>query len=161
MALENILWHPSPNFDERDADTSIDMLVLHYTGMRTAAEALDHLTDETAKVSAHYFIDEDGQVTALVREEHRSWHAGISRWRGQSNINAHSIGIEIVNPGHEFGYRSFPKAQMTAVKALSADIVARHSIPPRNVVGHSDVAPERKEDPGELFDWYGLFEAGV
>ncbi len=161
MALENIIWQPSPNFDERGADIPIDMLVLHYTGMRTAEEALDRLTDAQAKVSAHYFVDEDGGIVSLVREEQRAWHAGVSEWRGESNINARSIGIEIVNPGHEFGYRPFPKRQMASVKALSIDIVRRHKVPPRNVVGHSDVAPERKEDPGELFDWRGLSDAGV
>jgi len=161
MALENITWQPSPNFDERGADTPIDMLVLHYTGMRTAKEALDSLTDAEAKVSAHYFVDEDGEITSLVPEEQRAWHAGMSEWRGESNINARSIGIEVVNPGHEFGYRPFPERQMAAVKALSVDIVKRHQIPAWNVVGHSDVAPDRKEDPGELFDWRGLSDAGV
>ena len=161
MPLENIAWRPSPNFDEREADTPIDMLVLHYTGMQTAEEALSRLTDEKTKVSAHYFAEEDGKITALVREEQRAWHAGVSSWRGKSNINARSIGVEIVNPGHEFGYRPFPKMQMEAVKALSVDIVARHEISPRNVVGHSDVAPDRKEDPGELFDWRALSDVGV
>ena len=129
------------------------MLVLHYTGMRSAAEALARLTDPEAKVSAHYLIDEDGTVVRLVDEEMRAWHAGVSFWRGATDINARSIGIELVNPGHEFGYRPFPRAQMAALIDLALDIVARWPIPARNVVGHSDVAPRRKMDPGELFDW--------
>ena len=160
-AIENIIWRPSPNFDAREKATPIDMLVMHYTGMPTAEGALERLTDESAKVSAHYFVNEDGRVFSLVKEEMRAWHAGVSYWRGHRNINARSIGIEIVNPGHEFGYRAFPDAQMKAVMALSADILARHTIPARNVVGHSDVAPVRKEDPGELFDWKGLAENGI
>jgi N-acetylmuramoyl-L-alanine amidase len=158
---EKIIWRPSPNFDARDAGVPIDMLVMHYTGMQTAEAALDRLTDESAKVSAHYFIDEDGQIYSLVQEEMRAWHAGVSCWRGHRNVNARSIGIEIVNPGHEFGYCAFPDNQMEAVLALSGNLVARHAIPPRNVVGHSDVAPDRKEDPGELFDWQGLAEEGI
>ena len=160
-AIENIIWRPSPNFDAREDATPIDMLVLHYTGMPTAEGALERLTDNAAKVSAHYFVDEDGRIFSLVKEEMRAWHAGVSCWRGQRNVNARSIGIEIVNPGHEFGYRAFPDAQMKAVLALAIDIFARHAIPAWNVVGHSDVAPYRKEDPGELFNWRGLAEKGV
>lgn len=154
--------HPmhSPNFDSREGQP-IDMLVLHYTGMRTGLEALSRLTDPAAKVSAHYVVEEDGRVFALVAEDMRAWHAGLSHWRGHTNINQRSIGIEIVNPGHEFGYRPFPAVQMQAVTALCLDILARHPIPARNVVGHSDIAPTRKEDPGELFDWHGLSRAGV
>ncbi len=133
------------------------MLVLHYTGMRTAQEAIDRLRDPAAKVSAHYVVDEDGSVLQLVEEGMRAWHAGVSCWRGLRNVNAASIGIEIVNPGHEFGYRAFPPAQMEALVALCDGILARHpGIAPRDVVGHSDVAPLRKEDPGELFDWRAL-----
>ncbi len=150
----------SPNFDARGT-TVVDMLVLHYTGMRSAAAALDRLTDPAAEVSAHYVIDEDGAIHALVDEKDRAWHAGRAHWRGHTNINARSIGIEIVNPGHEFGYREFPPAQMAAVTALSREVLARHPVPARNVVGHSDVAPSRKQDPGELFDWAGLAAAGV
>ncbi|MBO0333022.1 N-acetylmuramoyl-L-alanine amidase [Sneathiella sp. CAU 1612] len=160
-AIRNIIWRPSPNFDDRAAGTPIDMLVLHYTGMKTAEAAIERLTDETAKVSAHYLVQEDGQVLALVAEEKRAWHAGVSRWRGADNINARSVGIEIVNPGHEFGYRPFPDVQMEAVTVLATDIVARHAIPAWNVVGHSDVAPNRKEDPGELFEWRELARKGV
>ncbi|HXP98121.1 MAG TPA: N-acetylmuramoyl-L-alanine amidase [Telmatospirillum sp.] len=153
--------HPSPNFDRRPADVPIDMLVLHYTGMPSAEAALARLTDAAAEVSAHYLIDEDGTCYALVAETDRAWHAGRSSWRGQTNVNARSIGIELVNPGHEFGYRPFPAPQMTALTVLAKDILARHPIPPRNVVGHSDVAPWRKEDPGELFDWRALAVKGI
>ena len=137
------------------------MLVLHYTGMRTAAAALERLCDPAAKVSAHYLVDEDGTVWSLVDEARRAWHAGVASWRGATDINARSIGIELVNPGHEFGYREFPAAQMAAAVDLAAAIVARHAIPGRNVVGHADVAPTRKMDPGELFDWPRLAAAGV
>ena len=137
------------------------MLVLHYTGMKTGDAALERLCDPKAEVSAHYLIDEDGDVFALVDESERAWHAGVAMWRGQSNINSRSIGIELVNPGHEYGYRGFPEAQMAALIPLCQGILSRHSIPARNVVGHSDVAPERKADPGELFDWAGLAAAGV
>lgn len=142
---------PSPNWDERALPVS--MVVLHYTGMPTGAEALERLCDPQAKVSAHYFIDEDGTVTSLVPEDKRAWHAGKSYWRGITDVNSASIGIELVNPGHEWGYRPFPEAQMEALLPLLADIVERHDIAPANVVGHSDVAPGRKTDPGELFDW--------
>ena len=137
------------------------MLILHYTGMRTAQEALDRLCDTAARVSAHYLIDEDGTVTRLVAEEKRAWHAGISSWRGRSDINGASIGIELVNPGHEFGYRPFPESQMAALEELAKGILGRHPIPPRHVIGHSDVAPLRKQDPGELFDWPRLARAGI
>jgi N-acetylmuramoyl-L-alanine amidase len=156
---------PSPNQDSRNedgrGDVPIDMLVLHYTGMRNAEEALARLTDPTAKVSAHYTIDEDGTVYAHVPEERRAWHAGISFWAGVSNVNARSIGIELVNPGHEFGYRAFPEAQIAALIELCHGILARHPIPATRVLGHSDVAPARKEDPGELFPWARLAEAGI
>ena len=152
---------PSPNSDPRPVGTPIDMLVLHYTGMQDAAAALARLRDASAKVSAHYLIDEDGRIFRLVKEERRAWHAGAACWRGQRDINARSIGVELVNPGHEFGYRAFPDAQMAALEQLARDIVARRAIVARNVVGHSDVAPERKEDPGEKFDWARLARAGV
>ena len=152
---------PSPNFDDRPNTTPIDMLVLHYTGMQTPEAALDRLCDAAAKVSAHYLIDEEGTVYALVEEDRRAWHAGVSFWRGATDINARSIGIELVNPGHEFGYREFPPPQMAALKELAVKILDRHPIPARNVVGHADVAPARKTDPGELFDWAGLAAAGI
>lgn len=144
----------SPNFDDRALPVS--MVVLHYTGMQSADDALERLCDGKAKVSAHYLIDEDGTVTALVPEDKRAWHAGRSYWRGITDVNSASIGIELVNPGHEWGYRPFPAAQMEALLPLLADIVDRHDISPTNVVGHSDIAPARKEDPGELFDWERL-----
>jgi N-acetylmuramoyl-L-alanine amidase len=151
----------SPNFDARPGAGVVDMLILHYTGMKTAQEALDRLCDPAARVSAHYLIDEDGTVWHLVDELKRAWHAGISSWRGRSDINAVSIGIELVNPGHEFGYRPFPDAQMTALEELAHGILARHPVPARQVLGHSDVAPQRKQDPGELFDWARLARAGI
>ncbi len=152
---------PSPNFDRRPDGAPIDMLVLHYTSMRTAAAALDRLTDPEARVSAHYVIEEDGTVWRLVDEKARAWHAGISAWRGETDINGRSVGIELVNPGHEFGYRPFPGAQIEALIGLAKSVLARHPIPPRNVVGHADVAPARKMDPGELFDWPRLAAAGI
>jgi len=145
---------PSPNFDARAL--LVSMVVLHYTGMIDGASAIARLADPEAKVSAHYVVAEDGQVVRMVDEAHRAWHAGRSWWRGTSDINSASIGIEIVNPGHEFGYRPFPEAQIDAVIELLAGIMERHSITRGNVVGHSDVAPARKEDPGELFPWYRL-----
>ena len=150
---------PSPNQDERDCP--VDMLILHYTGMQTATAAISRLRDPEAKVSSHYVVDEDGTIFRLVPEDRRAWHAGISHWRGHAALNARSIGIEIVNPGHEFGYRDFPVLQLAAVCDLSLMILARHAIPARNVVAHSDVAPDRKEDPGERFDWRALAENGV
>ncbi len=151
----------SPNHDARPAGMPTDMLVLHYTGMPTGAAAITRLRDASAKVSAHYVIEEDGRIFRLVPEARRAWHAGVACWRGHRDINGRSIGIELVNPGHEYGYREFPRAQMAALEKLAREIVARHRIPPRNVVGHADVAPERKEDPGELFDWERLARAGV
>lgn len=152
---------PSPNFDERPPGACVDMLVLHYTGMPTAKEALQRLCDPGAKVSAHYTVDEDGTVYAHVPEEHRAWHAGKSYWAGETNVNGRSIGIEIVNPGHEFGYRCFPDVQVGAVVHLCKDILARQPIPAWRVLGHSDVAPSRKTDPGELFPWGTLALSGV
>jgi N-acetylmuramoyl-L-alanine amidase len=137
------------------------MLILHYTGMQTAREAVDRLCDPAAKVSSHYVVDEDGAILRLVPEERRAWHAGVSYWRGHTGLNGRSIGIEIVNPGHEWGYRDFPALQMAAVCDLCLGIVARHPIPARNVVGHSDVAPDRKDDPGERFRWEDLAREGV
>jgi N-acetylmuramoyl-L-alanine amidase len=137
------------------------MLVLHYTGMPEGRAALERLCNAEARVSAHYLIEEDGTVYALVDETRRAWHAGLGSWRGHDDINSRSIGIEIVNPGHEFGYRAFPLAQMEALAPLALGILTRHPIPARNVVGHADVAPARKEDPGELFDWAWLAARGV
>ncbi|PZO87660.1 MAG: N-acetylmuramoyl-L-alanine amidase [Sphingomonas sanxanigenens] len=142
---------PSPNFDERKLP--VTMIVLHYTGMKDAASAIDRLCDPEAKVSAHYLVNEDGQVIRMVHEDKRAWHAGRSHWRGVTDINSASIGIEIVNPGHEFGYRPFPEEQIEALIPLIADIKDRHLITRGNIVGHSDIAPTRKQDPGELFPW--------
>ncbi|MDE8349809.1 MAG: N-acetylmuramoyl-L-alanine amidase [Acidocella sp.] len=152
---------PSPNFDARPEGSPIDHLVLHYTGMLSAQAAISRLCDPAAKVSSHYVVDEDGTVYALVAEAKRAWHAGVSYWRGVRALNNRSIGIEIVNPGHEWGYRAFPKAQMLAVRDLCRGILSRHPIPARNLVGHSDIAPDRKQDPGELFDWQWLAGQGV
>ncbi|PTD26074.1 N-acetylmuramoyl-L-alanine amidase [Sphingomonas fennica] len=149
--MDEIIDCPSPNHDARALPVSI--LVLHYTGMVDAASAIDWLTRPESKVSSHYVVTEDGQVLRLVDEGRRAWHAGRSHWRGITDVNSASIGIEIVNPGHEYGYRPFPAEQMAALLPLVADIVGRHGIQRPNVVGHSDIAPTRKLDPGELFDW--------
>jgi N-acetylmuramoyl-L-alanine amidase len=150
---------PSPNHDERDRP--VTMLVLHYTGMEDEEAAVARLTDPEAKVSCHYLVAEDGRILRMVPEEKRAWHAGRSYWRGTRDVNGSSIGIEIVNPGHEFGYRPFPEQQMDALVPLVADIVKRHDIPRANVLGHSDVAPARKTDPGELFEWHRLARLGL
>ncbi len=145
---------PSPNFDSRALP--VTMIVLHYTGMESAQAAIDRLRDPAAKVSAHYLVDEDGTILRLVDEDKRAWHAGKSHWRGIQDVNSASIGIELVNPGHELGYRDFPEAQMSALIPLVAEIKERHAITRGNVVGHSDIAPARKTDPGELFNWHAL-----
>ena len=137
------------------------MIVLHYTGMKSGEEALARLTDPAAKVSSHYLVHEDGRIDQLVPEARRAWHAGLSSWKGVADINSCSIGIEIVNPGHEFGYRDFPDAQIEAVISLCRDIIARHRIPNARVLAHSDVAPARKQDPGEKFPWARLAASGV
>ncbi len=161
----NLTDRPSPNHDERLPEDGggavvVDMLVIHYTGMMPDARALDWLCDPASGVSAHYFIDEAGVACRLVPENRRAWHAGVSAWRGAADINSRSIGIELSNPGHEFGYRDFPPPQIDALVTLTRDIVARHPIPRRNVVGHSDIAPARKIDPGERFPWRQLAEVG-
>jgi N-acetylmuramoyl-L-alanine amidase len=148
----------SPNFDNRKSPP--DMVVLHYTGMPTGHGALARLRDPAAKVSAHYMVELDGRVFSLVAEERRAWHAGVSFWKGERDINAASIGIEMVNVGHEGGYHGFPEAQIQAVIALLSDIRGRWEIDDNRILGHSDVAPGRKEDPGELFPWKRLAEAG-
>ena len=152
---------PSPNSDARPRGAPIDMLVLHYTGMASAEAALARLTDPDAKVSAHWCVGEDGALWRLVPEQRRAWHAGRSLWRGRAGVNDRSIGIELVNPGHAFGYRPFPRPQMDALLALARAVLSRHPIPPRNVVAHADVAPLRRADPGELFDWERLAREGV
>jgi N-acetylmuramoyl-L-alanine amidase len=154
MRAMDITRCPSPNFDERQLPVS--MIVLHYTGMPDAEGALNRLRSPEAKVSAHYLVDEKGEIFQLVDEEKRAWHSGRSYWRGITDVNSASVGIEIVNPGHEFGYRPFPDEQIASVIPLVADIKERHGIGRGNIVGHSDVAPARKEDPGELFPWWEL-----
>jgi N-acetylmuramoyl-L-alanine amidase len=155
-----IIETPSPNFDDRRG-TPVSMIVLHYTGMQSAEAAIARLADPAAKVSAHYVVAEDGTVVRMVAEDKRAWHAGLSLWRGVRDVNAASVGIEIVNPGHEFGYRPFTEPQMASVLRLVKELVERYGIAPVNVVGHSDVAPARKDDPGELFDWALLARHGL
>jgi N-acetylmuramoyl-L-alanine amidase len=151
----------SPNFNERAAGVALDYIVVHYTGMQDAASAIARLCDPAARVSAHYIIDEDGSVTQLVAEEKRAWHAGVGFWRGITDINSASIGIELVNPGHEFGYRAFPAAQIAALKELMRGVIARHRMKAATApIAHSDIAPSRKQDPGELFPWQALAKEG-
>ncbi len=153
---------PSPNHEERAGGRAPDMLVLHYTGMTSSLAALARLRDSNApRVSAHYLIDEEGTVIQLVPEARRAWHAGVSFWAGEQDINSCSVGIEIANPGHDFGYPDFPPHQIATVIALCKDIVVRHHIRADRVLAHSDVAPGRKQDPGEKFPWRTLQEAGV
>ncbi|HLJ64751.1 MAG TPA: N-acetylmuramoyl-L-alanine amidase, partial [Stellaceae bacterium] len=139
---------PSPNHNDRPGTGEVDMLILHYTGMKSADAALERLCSIEARVSAHYLIEEDGATWRLVEEHARAWHAGVSFWGGRTDINDASIGIELVNPGHEWGYRPFPAAQMTALVALCHGILERHPIPPHHILAHSDIAPQRKADPG-------------
>ncbi len=159
------IQRPSPNHGERrpgkTPHAAVDLLVLHYTGMKSAAAALARLCDPLAQVSAHYLIDAHGLVYRLVPEERRAWHAGVGQWAGDTDVNSRSIGIELANPGHEHGYRDFPDEQIEAVTELCFDIVARHKIRPTRVLAHSDVAPTRKQDPGERFPWEPLYEAGI
>ena len=147
----NIIDTPSPNFDDRMLP--ISMIVLHYTGMQDADSAIRRLADPEARVSAHYVVAEDGTVVRMVAEEKRAWHAGKSHWRTIDDVNSASVGIEIVNPGHEWGYRPFPDEQIASVIQLVHGIKDRYQISRGNIVGHSDVAPARKRDPGELFPW--------
>jgi len=155
------LWCPSPNREPRRNGRAPDMLILHYTGMESAEGALDWLTRQESGVSCHYFVDEEGRIAQLVREEERAWHAGQSLWAGETDLNSCSIGIEIHNPGHDFDYPDFTEEEMKAVEALCLDILSRHAIPPHRVLAHSDVAPGRKRDPGEKFDWARLARAGI
>jgi N-acetylmuramoyl-L-alanine amidase len=152
---------PSANINAREGGQKPIILILHYTGMPTAESAILWLAAPESKVSCHYVVDEAGAITQMVPEAARAWHAGVSLWEGASDINSRSIGIEIHNPGHDLGYPDFPDAQMAAVEALSLDIIARNGIHPHHVLGHSDVAPRRKIDPGEKFDWARLARAGV
>lgn len=149
------------NVEPRRNARAVDMIVLHYTGMSSAASACERLCGAEGGVSCHYLVDEDGAIIQMVGEEFRAWHAGVSCWQGETDINSRSIGIEIQNPGHALGYRGFPAGQMSAVSALCRDISSRHNIPARHVLAHSDVAPGRKIDPGERFDWEFLYRTGV
>ena len=152
---------PAPNVEPRRNGRTVDMLVLHYTGMATSDLAVKQLCSATSGVSCHYLVDSDGRILQMVGEEMRAWHAGASCWGGETDTNSRSIGIEIHNPGHWIDYADFGEVQMAAVVELCRDILSRHDIPACNVLAHSDVAPMRKIDPGEKFDWKGLAEAGV
>lgn len=154
-------WHPSPNHNTRRDVTKPWIIVLHYTGMESAEAARDWLCNPQSAVSCHYLVDEQGEITQMVDEELRAWHAGVSSWKGRSDINSASIGIEIHNPGHDLGYKDFPDGQIGSVTALCRDIASRHSILPQHVLAHSDVAPTRKIDPGEKFPWAKLHAGGV
>lgn len=151
------LTHPSPNFGERRDAAKVDLVVLHYTAMATCAAALERLCDPQAEVSAHYLIDGNGAVLSLVDEAARAWHAGAGSWGGRGDVNSRSIGIELVNTGAE----PFPEPQMVALERLLIDIVHRHALPPQAVIGHSDMAPARKGDPGGRFDWRRLALQGL
>ena len=151
----------SPNFNDRPKDIVPNILVIHYTGMQSLDQALQRLMSSNSQVSAHYLISRKGEIFKLVSEEKRAWHAGVSYWRGETDINSYSIGIELENPGHEFGYSKFPKSQMSVLTELCVEIINKYSISPENIVGHSDIAPRRKKDPGELFDWKSLAKKGV
>ncbi len=152
---------PSPNIEARHGVHRSDMIVLHYTGMASAAAACDWLCNPASRVSCHYLVEEDGSIIQMVGEDMRAWHAGTSSWRGITDTNSRSVGIEIQNPGHAQGYPAFPAAQTDAVIALCRDILTRHEISPRDIVAHSDVAPSRKIDPGEKFDWAKLHREGI
>lgn len=159
-----ILHAPSPNFNLRKR--AIDMLVLHYTGMQTGEAALARMQDEAADVSAHYMVWEDGRISQLVDDTARAWHAGVSGWQGQGDINSCSVGIEIVNGGHDWPLPDgtlppYPAAQIESVTKLCQTLMARYNIVPTRILGHSDIAPARKTDPGEHFPWAQLAEAGI
>lgn len=151
----------SPNFNDRAGGQAPSAIILHYTGMKDADSALSRLCDPEAKVSAHYVIEENGRAHHLVDEAQRAWHAGVSFWNGETDINSASVGIELVNPGHEFGYRAFPARQIKVLCALLQDLIQRHPIPAHRILGHSDIAPARKDDPGELFPWMELAAQGL
>lgn len=150
----------SPNHNERRLGPP-DMVVIHYTGMKSAEAARARLCDPAAEVSAHWLIGLKGEVEALVAEERRAWHAGVSSWEGETDVNSRSIGIELVNRGHEHGYHPFPEPQMAALEKLLREIISRWNIRPENIIGHEDVAPGRKIDPGEKFDWVRLGRQGL
>ncbi|MEE2954551.1 MAG: N-acetylmuramoyl-L-alanine amidase [Pseudomonadota bacterium] len=151
----------SPNFGDRENGGHIDKIILHYTGMKNTKQSLERMCSPNSAVSAHYLIGEYGGIYQIVKEKNRAWHAGESYWAGQNDINSHSIGIEIQNPGHEWGYKKFSQKQMNSVVSIAKDIIQRRNIPNRNVLGHSDISPGRKQDPGMLFNWQWLSENGV
>ncbi len=160
--MPSLIRYSSPNFNERDPAAPLQYIVLHYTSMASGTEALNRLCDPRSQVSAHYLIEEDGRVFKLVDEGKRAWHAGKSFWRGVTDINSASIGIELVNPGHQFGYRPFPVEQIAALKELMQDVMRRHGMKPLTaLLAHADIAPGRKEDPGELFPWQKLAKEGI
>lgn len=164
--MTSAIQRPTTHFDERPDGAVPSFLIIHYTETRSLAEAEDYFLGRTVqpgggRVSVHYMIDEEGTVFQYVDESKRAWHAGKSYWGGVTDLNGHSIGIELVNPGHQYGYRPFPLKQMDALRTLAQDIMARNAIPPRRVLGHSDIAPERKIDPGELFDWKLMAKHGI
>lgn len=157
-----VISKPSPNFNQRADDQAPSYIILHYTGMKTAEAALERLCDPAAEVSAHYTIDEDGTLYQHVEPQERAWHAGKSYWRGITDMNSAAIGIELVNPGHEHGYRPFDQRQMTILKGLLTGLIQDYGIAPQNILGHSDIAPERRwYDPGELFPWAHFASEGI
>jgi len=153
--------HLSPNINDRRGVDRPSILILHYTGLPTVERAIEVLADPVCQVSCHYVIDENGRITQMVPEDLRAWHAGVSYWQGHTDLNSMSVGIEIQNPGHDAGYPEFPDVQMDSVIALSKDITQRHNMRPEHVLAHSDIAPQRKNDPGEKFDWHRLYQAGI
>jgi N-acetylmuramoyl-L-alanine amidase len=158
---KRVTVRPSPNIGERKGGKWVNAIVLHYTGTETGLGAEDWLCKEESQVSAHYIVHENGRIVQMVREKDRAWHAGKSFWKGERDMNSVSVGIEIVNGGHEWGYSDFPKAQMNAVIRLCLGIIKRHKIAPERVLAHSDVAPGRKVDPGEKFPWGLLYSKGI
>jgi N-acetylmuramoyl-L-alanine amidase len=152
---------PSANYGDRAKDRAPDMILLHYTGMPDVEGALARLCTAGTDVSAHYVVLEDGRIVQCVPEARRAWHAGASSWAGEEDINSCSIGVEIINRGHDWGYPEFPLRQIAAVIALCRGIMLRRNVPPHRVLGHSDVAPARKKDPGEKFPWHSLANSGV
>jgi N-acetylmuramoyl-L-alanine amidase len=151
----------SANFGDRNKGRSPDMIVLHYTGMPDVEGALAKLCTVGTDVSAHYVVLEDGRIVQCVPEVKRAWHAGVASWGGEQDINSCSIGIEIVNRGHDWGYPDFPLRQIAAVITLCRGIILRHNMPAHRVLAHSDIAPSRKKDPGEKFPWHSLANSGV
>ena len=158
MSLD-VIAAPSPNFNDRKLP--ISLIILHYTGMETGQAALERMCDPDAQVSAHYMVEEDGRIFQLVADEKRAWHAGVSYWHGERDINSASLGVEIVNGGHDFGLPDYPDVQIEAVCRLVSELMQRHGLKPEQVIGHSDIAVDRKEDPGEHFPWTLLAERGL